>query len=756
MRRDTEPHHHDEAAPSARPDHTDRAERGVVAALERATYRAETPVRRWVGFHRLNPLPHAGTISVFLLGVVIATGVYITLFFSFGFEASYRSVEKMTDHPIQGVVRTIHRYASAALVLTTLVHAWRIFVAGRFRGPRRWRWATGVASLSLVWLAGVTGYWLVWDRRAQAITEASTEVFDVSGTVRSIAVRDLHGSGTGWSLLFVLWLVHLLLTVVIGWFLYRHVRRTRLRVVPPRHWMLLMFVALLAVSLAFPADLLGPADPSALVADMPLDPFVLFLLPPLLGGHGAWFLLLMVVVIAGAIVLPHLVARRPAVAVIDPDACTGCELCVVDCPYQALTMQTRADVDTEAGTQPRRPVAVLDADACVGCGICIGSCSFGAIELPGFDAEPKVEPEGKHVVLACRRHVAATAHVPDDPGTVVVPVACAGMIHAQTVGSLMSDGALGVQVVGCAAGDCAYGIGNRLIAERLDGSRAPHVPGKYRDVAVQDYVAPTELARAVADPAAHSGLDADHPPKGTRQVAAAAVVVGSIVAVALATRAPFAADDDRAAVRVIVDHVPGRQLEGQPAATGAVGTPVEVVVLADDVEVVHTTVGLDGDAAVGLVDVDVPVSDAVELEVLLVEGGQRTDLYHGTTPMPAGRRLLVHAVDVPPEPGVAEGRAVFEDPRRGGCGVCHSTEIGQDRVGPSLGGVADRAGTRIAGMTAEEYLHESILDPDAYVVDGFRAGQMLPLYGERLSPDEVDALVLYLMSLTAGDVEDGS
>ncbi|MEZ5251340.1 MAG: hydrogenase iron-sulfur subunit [Ilumatobacteraceae bacterium] len=590
--------------------------------------------------------------------------------------------------------------------------------------------------------------------RAQAITEASTEVFDVSGTVRSIAVRDLHGSGTGWSLLFVLWLVHLLLTVVIGWFLYRHVRRTRLRVVPPRHWMLLMFVALLAVSLAFPADLLGPADPSALVADMPLDPFVLFLLPPLLGGHGAWFLLLMVVVIAGAIVLPHLVARRPAVAVIDPDACTGCELCVVDCPYQALTMQTRADVDTEAGTQPRRPVAVLDADACVGCGICIGSCSFGAIELPGFDAEPKVEPEGKHVVLARRRHVAATAHVPDDPGTVVVPVACAGMIHAQTVGSLMSDGALGVQVVGCAAGDCAYGIGNRLIAERLDGSRALHVPGKYRDVAVQDYVAPTELARwrirRLTRPRRRPPAEG-HPPGGCRRGG------GRFDRRRRACeREPCSPPTTTAAVRVIVDHVPGRQLEGQPAATGAVGTPVEVVVLADDVEVVHTTVGLDGDAAVGLVDVDVPVSDAVELEVLLVEGGQRTDLYHGTTPMPAGRRLLVHAVDVPPEPGVAEGRAVFEDPRRGGCGVCHSTEIGQDRVGPSLGGVADRAGTRIAGMTAEEYLHESILDPDAYVVDGFRAGQMLPLYGERLSPDEVDALVLYLMSLTAGDVEDGS
>ena len=60
--------------------------------------------------------------------------------------------------------------------LTTLVHAWRIFVAGRFRGPRRWRWTTGVAALVVVWLAGVTGYWLVWDERAQALNEAVNAV----------------------------------------------------------------------------------------------------------------------------------------------------------------------------------------------------------------------------------------------------------------------------------------------------------------------------------------------------------------------------------------------------------------------------------------------------------------------------------------------------------------------------------------------------------------------------------------------------
>ena len=361
------------------------AEPRLVPALERASARAEVPVRKLVRSHRLNPLPHAGTISVFLLGVVIVSGVYITLFFGFGFEASHRSVERMVDHPIQSVVRSIHRYASAALVVTTLVHAWRIFVAGRFRGPRRWRWTSGVAALAVVWLAGVTGYWLVWDERAQALNEAMNALFGSWSWFASIWVRDVEGpgAGSGWGVLFALWLVHLLLTVVIGYAIWRHVRRTRLAVLPPRHWMALMFVALVLASIVVPADLLRRVDASILVGELSLDPFVLFLLPPTLSGW-AWITILVAAVVVGAVMLlPHVAAGPTPVVGIDVEACTGCELCVVDCPYEAMSMAAHSDAVDSDGTLPLRSIAVVDVDACVGCGICVGSCSFGAIDLLG-------------------------------------------------------------------------------------------------------------------------------------------------------------------------------------------------------------------------------------------------------------------------------------------------------------------------------------------------------------------------------------
>ena len=266
---------------------------GALQAIEHASLWLERPVRRVVGSNRLNPLPHAGTISVFLLAVVLLSGLYITLFYEFGFAASYDSVAGMEDHAIQRVARAVHRYSSAALVVTIVVHAWRIFAAGRYEGrARRWRWASGVSALGIVWLAGVSGYWMVWDRRAAAISEIVIEFAKSTGLGAQFAVRQLSGvsSDSGSTFMVLLWFVHLGLSAVIGYVTYRHLRRSKLAWFPPRHWMGLMSGALLAASLIFPLGMLSPARADQVVTDMPLDPFVLFLLPPLL-SNMAWLAL---------------------------------------------------------------------------------------------------------------------------------------------------------------------------------------------------------------------------------------------------------------------------------------------------------------------------------------------------------------------------------------------------------------------------------------------------------------------------------
>lgn len=94
---------------------------------------------------------------------------------------------------------------------------------------------------------------------------------------------------------------------------------------------------------------------------------------------------------------------------------------------------------------------------------------------------------------------------------------------------------------------------------------------------------------------------------------------------------------------------------------------------------------------------------------------------------------------------VARGQAVYN---QSGCGGCHAIEnLSAGVVGPSLSEIGDTAETRVEGMTAEEYIRESILNPNAYVVDGYDAGVMPQNFSDVLSDGQLDDLVAFLTSL---------
>ena len=88
-----------------------------------------------------------------------------------------------------------------------------------------------------------------------------------------------------------------------------------------------------------------------------------------------------------------------------------------------------------------------------------------------------------------------------------------------------------------------------------------------------------------------------------------------------------------------------------------------------------------------------------------------------------------------------------------GCGGCHSEPGGAGVVGPNLGGIATRAGTRVDGQSAEEYIHTSIINPSAFIVPECPTGAcaspsaMPANFGQTLKPEELDGLVQYLLTL---------
>lgn len=90
--------------------------------------------------------------------------------------------------------------------------------------------------------------------------------------------------------------------------------------------------------------------------------------------------------------------------------------------------------------------------------------------------------------------------------------------------------------------------------------------------------------------------------------------------------------------------------------------------------------------------------------------------------------------------------------RTNGCAACHGRN-GEGGVGPELIGLHGREVVLDDGTTLladETYLREAIVDPTATQVEGYR----LPMPSTRLSDDQVDALIAYIVELA--DVEVGS
>jgi cytochrome c len=82
------------------------------------------------------------------------------------------------------------------------------------------------------------------------------------------------------------------------------------------------------------------------------------------------------------------------------------------------------------------------------------------------------------------------------------------------------------------------------------------------------------------------------------------------------------------------------------------------------------------------------------------------------------------------------------------CKTCHVIEPGEPAiVGPNLSGIAVRAKQRVTGQSARAYIRNSITDPYAYIVPGYQSGIMVRNYEDYLSPQQINDLVAYLMTL---------
>lgn len=441
-----------------------------------------------------NPLLNLGAIGFLAYWVITASGVYLYIFFDTGVAAAYLSVERLTQEQwyLGGVMRSLHRYASDLLIVVALVHLAREFALDRYRGVRWFSWVSGLPVLMLIFVAGITGYWLVWDRLAQYVAIVTAEWLDRLGIFGEPLARNFLGLGSVDDRLFTLMMfMHIAVPLIALGLLWLHLQRVaKPRINPPRGLAVGLLASMLALSLVFPAVSQGPADLGRVPGAVGLDWFYLGFYPLLetLPGPMTWGAAVTLLVLFAALPwLPPLRRLRPAT--VDLTNCNGCGRCAADCPYTAIDMVPRSDgeaFEREARVSP---------DLCVSCGICAGACPTAipfrrasaltaGIDLPEQNvaslraatehAAAALHGSGRVMLFGCRHGAPLSGLDPSRVG--VVPLECVGQLPPSFIDYVLSRHlADGVVLAGCAESSCYNRFGIVWAEARLAGTRDPHL-----------------------------------------------------------------------------------------------------------------------------------------------------------------------------------------------------------------------------------------------------------------------------------------
>ena len=148
--------------------------------------------------------------------------------------------------------------------------------------------------------------------------------------------------------------------------------------------------------------------------------------------------------------------------------------------------------------------------------------------------------------------------------------------------------------------------------------------------------------------------------------------------------------------------------------------------------------------------VALPLSSLAGLVLILITacGGAAPAPTATTAPPPATTAPVATTAPTAGNGGASEGQAIFNG--SGGCGACHTIEgVSTGLLGPDLTHIGTDAATRKPDLSAEEYITESIRDPEAFVATGVERatpGIMIPALTASLGDAEVDALVEFLLA----------
>jgi len=440
-----------------------------------------------------NPMYQLGALSFLYFWIVAVTGVYLFIFFETSISGAYSSIEYITHEQwyLGGVMRSFHRYASAAMGVCVTLHLLREFALDRYSGVRWFSWFSGIPLLWLLFASAIGGYWLVWDQQAQYIAQTTAAWFDwLPIMVDPMASNFLNESSLSDRFFSLLVFLHIGIPLALLLGMFIHIKRiSAARSNPARGLAAGTLAAMLVVSLWRPALSQPPANLDIAITEVGLD--WIFLNPyPLINQWGpgeTWALLVGLSTLMA--VLPWLPSKRQKsnpVAVVDPDNCNGCGWCLADCPYEAVTMKEH---DFKKGHQQ----SVVNPDLCISCGICAGACPSSSpfrhvdelttgISIPGFHIKEllsltenklrDLQGSNRIMVYGCDHGSKIDDLASDSVASISMP--CTALVPPAFIDYVLrKDFADGVMISGCCEGDCHYRLGNTWMDQRFSTERMP-------------------------------------------------------------------------------------------------------------------------------------------------------------------------------------------------------------------------------------------------------------------------------------------
>ena len=465
-----------------------------MSALSRLSRAALLRIEAWfnIAFGSNNPLYFLGGLGIYFFYIMAVSGIYLFIYYESTVAGTYDQLQYLTREQwyVGGIMRSLHRYAADAMVLVMILHILRELVMGRYRGARWFSWVTGVPVLIMVYITGIEGFWLPWDKLAQFLLVRTAEWLDWLNISSAMMARNFLIEGNINDIFFrMLIVIHISLPIFLQALLLLHIKKvSQARILPPRMLALGTLVSLLLLSLIFPVVSHDRADLTIVPGVLQLDWFYMFFYPLMESwSMGAVWLLFfgsMLLLVA----LPWLSPKKAEPVVeVSLDNCNGCGFCADDCPFEAIVMQPRSD------DLPHPREAVVIADNCVSCGICVGACPFSmpfrsvdvletGIDLPQRNVQHLLEetrealagltgPSPKILVYGCDHGV--DVGILSQPDTAVLSLPCIGALPPSFIDYVLRYDADGILLTGCREGDCYYRFGDTWLRARLNSERRP-------------------------------------------------------------------------------------------------------------------------------------------------------------------------------------------------------------------------------------------------------------------------------------------